>query len=124
VNQVFEILVHWVEMRDWLKAFNAVIPKRKFQGSESCAEVQEDGGESGGEGEEVMLDERKVLEEGDGENESRYNPLDEVRKAPQSEGEKETSGESEALNEQSATDTSLGQMSSKRARCGDDSIEL
>ncbi|KAK7062168.1 guanine-N(1)--methyltransferase [Favolaschia claudopus] len=30
VNQAFEILVHWVETRDWESAFHAVIPKRKF----------------------------------------------------------------------------------------------
>ncbi|KAJ6610410.1 guanine-1-methyltransferase-domain-containing protein [Mycena sp. CBHHK59/15] len=31
VNQAFEILVHWVETRDWEAAFHAVIPKRKFE---------------------------------------------------------------------------------------------
>ncbi|KAF7332512.1 SAM-dependent MTase TRM10-type domain-containing protein [Mycena kentingensis (nom. inval.)] len=30
VNQTFEILVHWVESRDWEAAFNSVVPKRKF----------------------------------------------------------------------------------------------
>jgi tRNA (guanine9-N1)-methyltransferase len=30
VNQVFEILVKWVESRDWEKALYSVIPKRKF----------------------------------------------------------------------------------------------
>ncbi|KAJ6515396.1 guanine-1-methyltransferase-domain-containing protein [Mycena sanguinolenta] len=31
VNQAFEILVHWVDTRDWESAFHAVIPKRKFE---------------------------------------------------------------------------------------------
>lgn len=31
VNQVFEILVKWVETRDWELSLYAVIPKRKFQ---------------------------------------------------------------------------------------------
>ncbi|KAH9179746.1 guanine-1-methyltransferase-domain-containing protein [Lactarius sanguifluus] len=31
VNQVFEVLVKWVETRDWESSLYAVIPKRKFQ---------------------------------------------------------------------------------------------
>jgi len=31
VNQVFEIIVKWVETRDWELSLYAVIPKRKFQ---------------------------------------------------------------------------------------------
>jgi len=33
VNQVFEILIRWVETKDWEEALYSVIPKRKFQGS-------------------------------------------------------------------------------------------
>jgi len=33
VNQVFEILINWVETRDWEVALNAVMPKRKFNTS-------------------------------------------------------------------------------------------
>lgn len=31
VNQVFEILIHWTESRDWEQALYSVVPKRKFQ---------------------------------------------------------------------------------------------
>ncbi|KIJ22746.1 hypothetical protein M422DRAFT_134047, partial [Sphaerobolus stellatus SS14] len=31
VNQVFDILLQWVETRDWEKALYSVMPKRKFQ---------------------------------------------------------------------------------------------
>lgn len=31
VNQVFEILVHWAQTKDWEKALYSVMPKRKFQ---------------------------------------------------------------------------------------------
>jgi tRNA (guanine9-N1)-methyltransferase len=34
VNQVFEILVKWIETRSWEDAFYSVIPKRKFRGDE------------------------------------------------------------------------------------------
>ncbi|KAI0244918.1 hypothetical protein BJV78DRAFT_1290336 [Lactifluus subvellereus] len=40
VNQVFEILVKWVETRDWELSLYAVIPKRKFQDSD-CFSLQD-----------------------------------------------------------------------------------
>ncbi|KAH8118661.1 guanine-1-methyltransferase-domain-containing protein [Phellopilus nigrolimitatus] len=44
VNQVFEILVHWTESRNWEEALYSVMPKRKFQQShkpQSANPVQE-----------------------------------------------------------------------------------
>lgn len=41
VNQAFEILVHWVESKDWEKAFYAVIPKRKFNQPDDDREDEE-----------------------------------------------------------------------------------
>ena len=61
VNQVFEILVQWVETRDWEQALYAVIPKRKFQNG--CA--QEAGGDGGGDDENNDENEN---ENGDGED--------------------------------------------------------
>ncbi|TFK25920.1 hypothetical protein FA15DRAFT_549526, partial [Coprinopsis marcescibilis] len=34
VNQCFEILLKWVETKDWEESLYSVIPKRKFQGAE------------------------------------------------------------------------------------------
>jgi len=48
--------VHWVETRDWEKAFHAVIPKRKFlvggKGGGTNG-VKEGEGEEGEEGEDI-----------------------------------------------------------------------
>jgi len=44
VNQVFEILVRWVETRDWEEALYAVIPKRKFVGGANDGDDDNDGG--------------------------------------------------------------------------------
>ena len=40
VNQVFEILVKWVETRDWEQALYAVIPKRKFKNEDDGSDKQ------------------------------------------------------------------------------------
>lgn len=51
VNQVFEILVKWIETRNWEEAFNAVIPKRKFQPGKvsiKAADGEEDDAEDDG----------------------------------------------------------------------------
>ncbi|EGO02385.1 hypothetical protein SERLA73DRAFT_178299 [Serpula lacrymans var. lacrymans S7.3] len=53
VNQVFEILVKWVEGRDWEEAFWSVIPRRKFQnGAERDEENKgvDGGGDAEGKG--------------------------------------------------------------------------
>lgn len=42
VNQAFEILVHWVDTRDWESAFHAVIPKRKFEESSKSKEKEQE----------------------------------------------------------------------------------
>jgi tRNA (guanine9-N1)-methyltransferase len=61
VNQVFEILLHWVEKRDWEHAFHMVIPKRKFQvGSKrptepKGGEEEDDRGSGADDGQETEL---------------------------------------------------------------------
>jgi tRNA (guanine9-N1)-methyltransferase len=44
VNQVLEIMLRWLEVRDWEKAFLSVIPKRKLPElpeSKDASEVDE-----------------------------------------------------------------------------------
>ena len=62
VNQTFEILLKWVETRDWEQALYSVIPKRKFNsngrrrggaGSSKGAESTDEDERSDGEGENV-----------------------------------------------------------------------
>jgi tRNA (guanine9-N1)-methyltransferase len=50
VNQVFEILIKWVETRDWELSLYAVIPKRKFQDSASQEPNEESIVDTAGEG--------------------------------------------------------------------------
>ncbi|KAI0658568.1 guanine-1-methyltransferase-domain-containing protein [Cubamyces menziesii] len=73
VNQTFEILLKWVETRDWEQALYSVIPKRKFNsngrrrggaGSSKGAESTDEDERSDNEGEDV-----DAAEKGAGENE-------------------------------------------------------
>jgi tRNA (guanine9-N1)-methyltransferase len=56
VNQVFEIMIKWVETRDWEKALYDVMPKRKFQGKLGHEEAEEDGGNNGSAGDGVGME--------------------------------------------------------------------
>lgn len=57
VNQVFEILVRWVETRDWEEALYSVIPKRKFVDGGNTQKDDDD---------EEELDDERVDEDLDG----------------------------------------------------------
>lgn len=93
VNQAFEILLRWVETRDWEKALWAVVPKRKFQEGRrrgkggkvseagDTAEGQEDvedGGEDADDIESaIVLDERTLEDAEDDEVDDPRNGHDE-----------------------------------------------
>jgi len=41
VNQVFEIMLQWLKVQDWEKAFMHVIPKRKLAATKKGTEEQD-----------------------------------------------------------------------------------
>lgn len=41
VNQTFDILLKWVETRDWEQALYAVVPKRKFEKDEEGIKAED-----------------------------------------------------------------------------------
>lgn len=59
VNQVFEILVHWNENRNWEEAIYSVMPKRKF--------IQQSTKPAATDGSTIGLEETEELAEGAGE---------------------------------------------------------
>jgi tRNA (guanine9-N1)-methyltransferase len=64
VNQVLEIMLRWLETRDWEKAFMAIIPQRKLPEGQLNEDAAADATEEGQEGKESALDK---LESGDEE---------------------------------------------------------
>lgn len=62
VNQVFDILVHWIDHRDWARAFAEVVPKRKLK---NAKRGQGDGTDSDQEQAEVAADLQLSDEGGD-----------------------------------------------------------
>ncbi|KAF8742918.1 tRNA (Guanine-1)-methyltransferase, partial [Rhizoctonia solani] len=73
VNQVFDILVHWVTTRNWEDAMQKVMPKRKFNangkrgkrsqvraGDEDGEDIRDDEDEDQGKSEHTESDERQV----------------------------------------------------------------
>ena len=45
VNQVADIMLRWLDTRDWAAAFDAAIPKRKFKRRKRGGPTGEDAGE-------------------------------------------------------------------------------
>ncbi|KAL5487700.1 TRM10 [Sanghuangporus weigelae] len=57
VNQVFEILIHWVESRNWEEAIYSVMPKRKFTQQSGKPQIEEKGPQE----KQVVLDEAELV---------------------------------------------------------------
>lgn len=76
MNQVFEILVKWVETRDWEEALYAVIPKRKFA---TDGNKQPDG-----DGEQLEPDDKEV----DEDRMATIEDMERTTPAPDNDGEK------------------------------------
>ncbi|GBE80110.1 tRNA (guanine(9)-N1)-methyltransferase [Sparassis crispa] len=79
VNQTIEILLKWIETRDWEKAFWDVIPKRKFQekrsrngavitNEENESDADAEGAQNGDDGVERMVIDVRALEEAETES--------------------------------------------------------
>ena len=76
VNQVFEILVKWLETRNWEQSLLDVMPKRKFKDPNAAAALKDAEGESDGDwaseiqvGDEKSMAESKVHSDvNDGDN--------------------------------------------------------
>ncbi len=59
-RKVFAILVQYIALNDWSKAFEAVIPRRKYQQGKSSKRSKQSMAEADDEVEERTIDENKV----------------------------------------------------------------
>lgn len=72
VNQVLEIMLRWLEVKDWEKAFLSVIPKRKLvEGQDEKEEDVTEREEGTQEGVIAEIDEDEEPSEGDDGNDEK-----------------------------------------------------